>query len=75
MSIKEFKTIENRIKEGLYGYDAVGKELFRQDLFVEYNVRSHPKANKLFSLAWGYGHANGFSEVLSYFSEMVELIK
>jgi len=31
------------------------------------------QANKLWSLAWDYGHASGYNEVASYLSDLVEI--
>ena len=50
------------------------KVRFKKDLFTTFNVDG-PKAEKAFSLAWEYGHANGYLEVLHYFEDMSELIK
>lgn len=48
---------------------------FKMDLFETYEVSDNPKADKCYALAWEHGHSSGFSEVASYFSEFVELIK
>jgi len=53
---------------------AKGQE-FYQDLLDEFGVADSPKAAKAYSLAWGYGHSSGYSEVHNYFSDLVELIK
>ena len=49
-------------------------EEFRRDLFEEFGVTDHPKADKMYGYAWEKGHAYGFSEVYSYFSDIVELV-
>jgi len=49
-------------------------EDFKKDLLEELGVTGHPKADKLFSLAWSYGHSSGYSEVFSYASEFVDLL-
>jgi hypothetical protein len=48
--------------------------IFKQLLYKEHNVKG-AKADKAFELAWDKGHAYGYSEVASYFSDFVELIK
>lgn len=48
---------------------------FKQDLFDAYEIADHPKREKLWSLAWDMGHSSGYTEVLTYFDELVELIK
>lgn len=70
-------------EEGLYerdrkAYRQQRKELynlFEEDIARVYIVSDHPKKDLLFRLAWDYGHALGIHEVLSYYDEMVELIK
>jgi hypothetical protein len=47
---------------------------FQADLAEEFGVTGHPKAYKLFSLAWEHGHISGHSDVYNYYSEFVELI-
>ena len=50
-------------------------EEFRTDIFREFGVDGNPKKDKCFSIAWEHGHAYGYSDVYSYFSDIVELIK
>lgn len=48
---------------------------FKADLFKEFDVESNPKKDLCFSKAYEMGHAHGYSEVLNYFSDFVDLIK
>ena len=48
---------------------------FQADLFEEYEVTGHPKADLCYDLAYEYGQAAVYSEVHSYFSNLVQLIK
>lgn len=48
---------------------------FQADLEEENGVKGHPKAEKLFDLAWGYGHSSGLNEVMQHYEELVELLK
>jgi len=48
---------------------------FEDDLFDEFGVSDNPKRHKCFGLAWENGHAYGYQEVYSHFSDYVELIK
>jgi len=48
---------------------------FKGDLFDAHDVLNNPKRDLLFDKAWALGHASGFSEVKSYFEELVDLIK
>ena len=56
---------------------ALGKKVgeFIQDLFEEFGVTDNPKKELCYSIAYDMGHAYGFSEVYSEFSDLVELIK
>ncbi len=49
--------------------------LFREALFEEHGVSTNPKRDKAYAIAWEHGHSAGFSDVASYFSDLVELIK
>lgn len=51
-----------------------GLKQFKEDLAEEFGVSSHPKKDKLYSLAWEYGHSSGLMEVYNYYSELVELL-
>ena len=48
---------------------------FKEKLAKEYGIENHPKLDRLFEIAWDFGHSSGFNEVDIYFSEMVDLIK
>ena len=48
--------------------------LFKDDLEKEYGVSGHPKANRLFEIAWSDGHSGGYQVVASRYVELVELI-
>lgn len=50
-------------------------ELFKQNLLSMLEIEKHPKADKLFSLAWERGHSNGYYEVALEASELVDLLK
>ena len=50
------------------------QDQFRKDLEAEYDMTDHPKRDKLFSMAWSYGHSSGLSEVAIHYGEFVELV-
>ena len=50
------------------------RERHKAKLESEYGLVGHPKADKLYELAWGYGHSSGYTEVEYYYSELVELL-
>lgn len=49
--------------------------LLKSDLELEHGVAGHAKADKVWSLAWEHGHSSGYSEVINYYEEFVELIQ
>lgn len=61
---KEYQAEESRIYEE-----------FRVDLAIEHGLVDHPKEKILFEMAWSHGHASGYSEVVTFYEELVNLIK
>ena len=59
----------------LWKTEDVVKSEFKGRLAKENGVENHPKLDRLFEIAWDFGHNSGFNEVDIYFSEMVDLIK
>ena len=49
--------------------------LLQADLEAEYGVTGHPKAAMLWSKAYDRGHAYGMGEVISVWTDLVELIQ
>ena len=50
------------------------REQFRADLEAEYGLTGHPKADKLWALAWEDGHSSGFNEVALHYDRFAELV-
>lgn len=50
------------------------RQEFRADLEAEYGLVGHPKAAKLFDMAWEDCHSSGFSEVASHYDRLAELV-
>ena len=50
-------------------------EMLQKDLELEHGVAGHRNAGKLWSLAWEHGHSAGYSEVINYYEQFVELIQ
>ena len=65
-------TLRERIRAGQY--DGAPKD-FRRDLFRSLDIADHPKADKLYELAWEEGHSSGYEEVLNYAEDFVELLR
>lgn len=47
---------------------------FKKELLKFLEVADHPKADKLWQLAWEQGHSDGFNEVAMHAEELAELI-
>lgn len=50
-------------------------DLFWADAEAECGTAGHPKAAKLRSIAYEYGHSSGYEEIYGYYSELAELLK
>jgi hypothetical protein len=50
-------------------------EQFKIDALQELGVSGHPKAQKLYSLAYEHGHTGGYSDIWSYLNDFADLIK
>lgn len=48
---------------------------FRRDALTEVGMLGHPKADKVYALAWENGHAYGFREVFSHLQDLAEIFK
>lgn len=48
---------------------------FKNDLFIELGIENNQKKDKLFEIAWNWGHSYGYYEVKNVAEELVELIK
>jgi len=55
--------------------DHLSMVVFKADLLEENGLTSHPKADKLFDMAWEDGHSSGLEEVEAYFVEFMVLLK
>lgn len=69
--IQDYKSKEieyNQEKNRIYN-------LWKNDMYNEYEVIDNPKVDQAFQLAWDYGHAYGYQEIEYYFSDLVRLIK
>lgn len=49
--------------------------MVKADLEEEYGVIGHPKADKLWEIAWEHGHSSGYHDVACHYAELVELIQ
>ena len=47
---------------------------FRDILTVSYGTAEHPKAQRLFEIAWDLGHSSGYKEVLYWYDDLVDLL-
>jgi hypothetical protein len=70
--VNAYNTIFAHLRDGLYPRE--NHTEFKADLKKYYNLEDNPKFEDLFRLSWDYGHAYGYSEVLTYFHELVVLV-
>jgi hypothetical protein len=47
----------------------------RESLEQKHGMLTHLKRDMLWQLAWEHGHASGYSEVILWYEELVELLK
>lgn len=47
---------------------------FKADFFEELAIIDNAKREKLFTVAWEFGHSAGYSEVMNYGYSLVDLI-
>jgi hypothetical protein len=51
------------------------RDRFRSDLEADYGLKGHPKADLLWSLAWGRGHGEGYYQVYLEYDELSGLVR
>lgn len=54
---------------------AEDKANHKAQLEEKHGLTGHPKADSLYSIAWGMGHSAGYSEVESCYNDMAHLLK
>ncbi len=47
---------------------------FKSALEVDHGISGHPNADKLYSIAWSYGHSAGLGEVVTHYNELADLV-
>ena len=68
-----YERIVQRIEEKEFQGRA-GVPKFREVLEEEYGTANYTKRDKMWNLAWEWGHSNGWYEVLLYYADIVEVI-
>jgi hypothetical protein len=53
----------------------VKEQQFKMDALKECGLENHPKREKAYAFAWEHGHSGGLSNVLSWLTEVAELLK
>lgn len=48
---------------------------FREEVLEENGILNHPKADKVFSMAWEDGHSSGYDEVACYVDKYTDLVR
>lgn len=49
-------------------------EAFKKEALKELGLENHPKAEKVFDLAWERGHSQGYTEVYLELQELADLL-
>jgi hypothetical protein len=72
----EHDMVSHRIKLSVFRDEQVKlDERFKQDVLRENGLVGHPKAEKVFALAWEEGRSSGYSEVADRVERLAELVK
>lgn len=50
------------------------EDQFKVDLLADLGLTGHPKADKVYALAWQRGHSSGYSEVYNEAIDLAELV-
>ena len=58
-----------------YQKEAECKEMFKKDALEDLGLSNHPKADKLFDIAWERGHASGYQSVWSVMIDLAPLLQ
>lgn len=48
---------------------------FKADALAEVGLSGVAGAEKVFSMAWGMGHASGYSEVLNHLYDLADIVR
>ena len=64
-----------KIKSDRYREQVRERNAHKLGLEIEHNLVGHPKADKLYELAWDYGHSSGYSEITSYYADLADLLE
>lgn len=51
------------------------RDAHKATLEKKHGLTGHPKADKLYELAWGMGHSAGYYEVEIFYNDMADLLK
>lgn len=51
------------------------KSELKADILAELGITNHPKADKLYEMAWEAGHSEGYYSVFDRAEELAELIR
>lgn len=69
-----WRAARNAQRDLHYAEDRRLEALFKADLEEEYGLAGHPKADKLYSIAYERGHSGGYREIAECYSQMAELL-
>lgn len=75
--LEKYEVDMARHKDNVIEWNRKEAELFatfKKDLFEDFGIVTNDKREKLFEIAWEYGHAYGYSEVYIYAERLAYLI-
>lgn len=58
-----------------YTTEEENKKNHKEYLASKYEILNNSKLDRLYEIAWDFGHSGGYGEIELYFSDMVDLIK
>lgn len=71
----ELKMVEHEAKRAAWHKaEADAVNAFKKDVLEEYGLAGHPKADKVYALAWQEGHSAGLMEVAGWVQKLSELV-
>lgn len=75
--LRDYEHLRAAYDEAVVDYHYAMKEIekqFKLDLEKEYSLTGHPKADKVFDMAWEDGHSSGYGSVESYYERYADLV-
>ena len=65
---------QKKLRDAYHAEERRLKSLFRQDLEKEHGLVGHPKAGKLYEIAYAHSHSDGHEQIAWTYGELAELL-